>query len=48
MFYVKVNQYKKILILKCIHHFELDKINNIDHMHITGAAPSSVILSQTK
>ena len=27
---------------------ELDWINNIDHMHISGTAPSSVILCQTK
>ena len=39
--------YKKRLLLKCIHHFESDLINNIDHMRISGTETSSVILSQT-
>ena len=29
-------------------HFKSDLINNMDHMHISGNEPSSVILSQTK
>ena len=35
-------------MLRCIHHFESDLINNMDHMRISGTEPSSVILSQTK
>ena len=38
--------YKRRLLLRCIHHFESDLINNIDHMPIGGTEPSSVILSQ--
>ena len=33
---------------RCIHHFKSDLINNMDHMHISGTEPSSVILSKTK
>ena len=40
-------KYKQILILRCIHHFKSDLINNMDHMRISGTEPSSVILSQT-
>ena len=43
-----VPKYKKRLLLKCIHHFILDIISNMDHMRISGTEPSSVILSQTK
>ena len=39
--------YKKRLLLRCIHHFKSDFINNMDHMRISGNEPSSVILSQT-
>ena len=39
---------KKRLLLRCIHHFKSDLINNMDHMRISGTKPSSVILSQTK
>ena len=35
------------LLLRCLHHFESDLINNMDHMRISGTQPSSVILSQT-
>ena len=38
-------QYKKSLLLRCIHHFKSDLINNMDHMRISGTEPSSVILS---
>ena len=31
-----------------IHYFKSDLINSMDHMHISGTEPSSVILSQTK
>ena len=37
--------YKKRLLLRCIHHFKADLINNMDHMRISGTEPSSVILS---
>ena len=40
-------KYKKRLLLRCIHHFKSDLINNMDHMRISGTQPSSVILSQT-
>ena len=40
--------YKKRLLLRCIHHFKSDLINNMDHMRISGTEPSSVILSQKK
>ena len=39
-------EYKKSLLLRCIHHFKSDRINNMDHMRISGTEPSSVILSQ--
>ena len=39
-------KYKKRLLLRCIHHFKLDLINNMDHMRISGTEPSSVVLSQ--
>ena len=42
------HEYKKRLLLGCIHHFKSDLINNMDHMGISGTEPSSVILSQTK
>ena len=40
--------YKKRLLLRCIHHFKSDLIYNMDHKRISGTQPSSVILSQTK
>ena len=40
-------EFKKSVLLRCIHHFESDFINNMDHMRISGTEPSSVILSQT-
>ena len=42
------NKYEKRLLLICIHHFDSDVINNMDHVRISGTSPSSVILSQTK
>ena len=39
---------KKRLLLRWIHHFESDWINNVDHMRISGTEPSWVILSQRK
>ena len=41
-------QYKKRLLLRCVHHFKADSINNMDHMRISGNEPSSVILGQTE
>ena len=38
----------KSLLLRCLHNFKSDLINNIDHMRILGTEPSSVILSQTR
>ena len=29
-------EYKKRLLLRCIHHFKSDLINDMDHMHISG------------
>ena len=43
-----VYEIKKRLLLRCLHHFKSDLINNMDHMCISGTEPSSVILSQTK
>ena len=37
---------KKRLLLRCIHHFKSDLINDIDHMRFSGTEPSSVILSK--
>ena len=39
---------KKRLLLRCIHHFKSDLINNMDHKRISGTEPSPVIFSQTK
>ena len=36
-------QYKKRLVLRCIHHFKSDLIN-MEYMRISGTEPSSVIL----
>ena len=33
--------YQERLLLRCIHHFNLDSINNMDHMRISGTEPSS-------
>ena len=41
-------EYKKRLLLRCIHHFKSDLITNMDHMRISGTEPSSVILSQRR
>ena len=41
-------EYEKRLLLRSIHHFKSDLINNMDHMRISGTEPSSVILGQTK
>ena len=46
--YCYEREYEKRLLLRCIHHFKSDLINNMDHMRISGTEPSSVILSQTK
>ena len=46
--FVKFDLKKKRLLLRCIHHFKSDWINNMDHMRISGTEPSSVILSQKK
>ena len=35
-------KYEKRLLLRCIHHFKSDLINNMDHMRISGNEPSSV------
>ena len=39
-------EYKKRLLLRYIHHFKSDLINNMDHMRISGTEPSSVVLRQ--
>ena len=41
-------KYEKRLVLRWIHHFKPNLINNMDHIRISGIEPSSVILSQTK
>ena len=35
-FYCTTNKYEKRLLLRCIHHFKSDLINNMDHMRISG------------
>ena len=40
--------YKKRLLLICIHHFESDLINNMDHMRISGNEPSSVMVPKVE
>ena len=42
------SEYEQRLLLRYIHHFKSDLINDMDHMRISGTEPSSVILSQTK
>ena len=42
-----LTEFKKRLLLRCIYHFELDLINNMDHMRISDTEPSSVILGRT-
>ena len=39
------SEYKKILLLRCIHHFKSDLINNMDHMRISGTAKQSSLKS---
>ena len=46
-FLVPKLKYKKRRLPRCIHHFNSDLINNMDHMRISGNEPSSVILRQT-
>ena len=41
-------KYKKRLLLRCIHDFKSDLIWNMDHMHISGTEPYSVILLPNK
>ena len=41
-------EYKKRILLRCIHNLKSDLINNMAHMRISGNKPSSVILGQTK
>ena len=47
-FYHMLNslKYKKRLLLRCIHHFKSDLINNMDHMRISGTEPSSVKMTK--
>ena len=44
--YIMSNIY--IQQIRCIHHFNSDLINNMDHVHISSTGPSSVILSQKR
>ena len=44
----KYLKYQKRILLRRMHHFLSDLINNMDYMHISGTKPSSVILSKTK
>ena len=46
--FICLQEYKKRLLLRCMHHFKSDLINIMDHMRISGTEPSSVVLSQTK
>ena len=44
----QVVEIQKMTLLRCINHFKLDLINNMDHMRIISTEPSFVILSHTK
>ena len=44
--YAKISKYKKRLLVRCVHHFKSDLINNMDHIRISLTEPSSVILSK--
>ena len=44
----QVVEIEKRFLLRCIHHFKLDIINNKDYMSISGNEPSSEILGQSK
>ena len=49
--YIKIHFFSELnkrLLLRCIHHFKSDLINDLDHIRISGTEPSSVILSQRK
>ena len=46
--YASLFKYNKISLLRCIHDFNSDLINNIDHMRISDTEPSSVILYPNK
>ena len=35
----QVVEIKKRLVLRCIHHFKSDLINDMDHMRISGTKP---------
>ena len=35
----EILKFKKRLLLRCIHHFKSDLINNMDHMRISGDEP---------
>ena len=43
---INIPKYEKRLLLRRIHHFESDWINNMDHMRISGIEPSSVSLAK--
>ena len=36
-------KYSKILLLRCIHHFKSDLINNMGHMRILDSEPSCLL-----
>ena len=40
-------KYEERLLLRCVHRFKSDAINDMDQMHISGTETLSVILSQT-
>ena len=42
MFEQKPKENKKRLLLRCIHHFKTDLINNMDHMRISGTEPTLI------
>ena len=46
--YLVLQKHNKRLLLRCMHHFKSNLINNIDHMCTSGNKSSSVILRQTK
>ena len=38
--YTSIRKYKKRLLIRCIHHYKSDLINNMDHMRISGTEHS--------
>ena len=42
-----ITEYKKRLLLRCIHHFKSDVINNMDHLRILGTEPVILVIPKS-